>query len=183
MWTFNSLIATLHAQAKFLYSFVLPIVVFTFYPLIFLCLNSVNEVHPLARAAQHPSHWNTSSSCSDFVLDELSLSSGLQGSVPWDLTNSTLNKPKSGLIKARVVQYFASCFPHFPQDLCLHYFISMKLYTIMEMRFEARYRAGHMTLSRGRKFWKLNSLVTLVKTTKHLLTEFNEYYFPQPKSP
>lgn len=40
-----------------------------------------------------------------------------------------------------------------------------------------------MTLSKGRKFWKLNSLVTLVKTTQHLLTEFNEYSFPQPKSP
>lgn len=105
---------------------------------------------------------------------------GLQGSLLWDLPANSLNKVKSNLLNLRVIYYSAACFPHFPQVLFLHYFLSIKLFTNMEIRFEAMCRTGHMTMSEGRKSWKLSMFLTRVKTMQHLLTKFDEYCFPQP---
>lgn len=126
----------------------------------FLCLNSVNK----ARPAQHPACWDRPFLCSFFFAWRALLAPfGHQGSLSWDLTTNSLSKAKSALLKLRVIHYSAICFPHYPQDLFLHYFFSVKLCTNIEMRFESMYRAGHTTLSEGRKFWKLSTLLTLEK--------------------
>lgn len=152
--------SSLHAHALFLYFSRWRTVAFTFYTPAF-CVWTHSTKPDLLNIL----HVGMDLSCALFFFAWRALLApfGHQGSLSWDLTTNSLSKAKSALLKLRVIHYSAICFPHYPQDLFLHYFFSVKLCTNIEMRFESMYRAGHMTLSEGRNFWKLSTLLTLEK--------------------